>query len=68
MFPSTYRLDRIIGGMKSRGLTPKTSPALRDFMIAQAAPWFPGTEKVKLAEEHLIERGIIPAKSKKKNR
>ena len=65
MFPFTKIIDGQIADLKSRGLTPKRSEILRGLMIEQAAAWFPGKEKSKLAEEHLIERGIIPAKFKK---
>jgi len=64
MFPNTSKIDGKISRLRTGGATPKNSPLIRELLIDQAAAWFPGNKKAELAEEHLVERGMIPAKTK----
>lgn len=66
MFPNTSKIDEKIDRLRAGGATPLTSPDMRQLVIAQASAWFPGTEKLGLAEECLVDRGMIPSKDKMK--
>ncbi|MEK7502877.1 MAG: hypothetical protein AAB556_00335 [Patescibacteria group bacterium] len=64
MFPGTAKIDEKIAELRLLGFTPETSNELRDLLIAQASAWFPRKGKMALAEEHLVERRMIPPKTK----
>lgn len=65
MFPNTSKTNDQIASLRAGGATPINSQEMRELIIAQAAPWFPGNNTV-LAEEHLVDRRIIPSRNKKK--
>lgn len=69
MFPNTQKIDGKIAVMRQFGATPFNSQEMRELVIAQASPWFPGgmgEKKYEIIEEHLVERRIIPSPPNKK--